>query len=102
LPPGSPWRHDLFKIRLICTAFRAEALRFEPGDHTALPGMRVVIDRVDDRGHPTAATFRFACSLDDARFRWVFWDSAAGRYTTFTPPRLGEERRIPGPFPILR
>jgi hypothetical protein len=102
LPPGSPLRHDLYKVRLICTAFRAEALRFESGDRTALPGMAVAVDRVDDRGHPTEAAFQFEHSLEDARYRWVFWDSAAGRYAPFTPPRLGEERRIPGPLPIVQ
>jgi hypothetical protein len=101
LPPGSPLRHDLYKVRLICTAFRAEALRLESGDRTALPGMTVVVDRVDDRGHPTEATFQFEVSLDDVRHRWVFWDSAAGRYAPFTPPRLGEELRILGPLPIV-
>jgi hypothetical protein len=63
--------------------------------------MTVVVDRVDDRGHPTEATFQFEVSLDDVRHRWVFWDSAAGRYAPFTPPRLGEELRILGPLPIV-
>jgi hypothetical protein len=101
LPLGAPLRHDLYKTRMIGTAFRAEALRFEPGDRTALPGMTVVIDRVDDRGHPTESTFSLEHALDDARYRWVFWDSTQGRYAPFTPLRLGEERRLPGALPIV-
>jgi hypothetical protein len=100
LPRGAPFRHDLYKSRMISMAFRAEALRFESGARTVLPGMAVVVDRVDDRGHPTGATFRFERSLDDARYRWVFWDSTQGRYALFSPPRLGEERRILGPLPL--
>jgi hypothetical protein len=102
LPPGAPLRHELYKGRMIGTAFRAEALRFESGDCTALPGMTVVVDRVDSRGHPTEATFRFECSLDTPRYRWVFWDSVSGRYASFTPPGSGEERRIPGPLSVSR
>jgi hypothetical protein len=101
LPCGAPFRHDLYKGRMIGTAFRAEVLRFEPGRRTALPGMTVVVDRVDDRGRPTEATFTFERSLDAPRYRWVFWDCAQGRYAPFTPPRVGEERRIPGPLPII-
>jgi hypothetical protein len=99
LPRGAPFRHELYKGRMICTAFRVESLRFAPGARTELPGMTVAVDRVDDRGLPTEATLTFAHPLDDGRYRWVFWDSVSGRYAPFPPPRLGEERRIPGPLP---
>ncbi len=64
--------------------------------------MTVDVNRVNARGLPSEATFTFERSLDDARYRWVFWNGAHGRYAPFTPPRLGEERPLPGPFPIVR
>jgi hypothetical protein len=78
--------------------FRAEGLRFALGDGTALTGMTVVVDRVNDRGLPMETTFTFDRSLDDVRYHWVFWDTAHGRYAPFTPPRVGEQTRLPGPL----
>lgn len=102
LPRGAPFRHELYKGRMIGAAFRAESLRFASGARTELPGMTVVVDRVDDRGLPTEATLAFAHPLEDGRYRWVFWDGTQGRYVLFAPPRLGEERLIPGPLPSRR
>jgi len=60
--------------------------------------MTVVVDRVNDLGFPTEATFTFDRSLDDASYHWVVWDTALGAYAPFTPPGVGEQRRLGGPL----
>ena len=96
-PPGFPSSHPLYHGWLIST-FRADGLCFAPGDRTALTGMTVVVDRVNDRGLPMETTFTFDRSLDDVRYHWVFWNTAQDLYAPFTPPRVGEQIRLPGPF----
>jgi len=101
VPRGAPWRHELYKARIISTAFRVESQRFAPDDHTLLPGMTAVVRQINERGHPTEVTFTFERALDDAGYRWVFWDSTRKRYARFPLPPVGGERRISTPLPIL-
>jgi len=98
MPPGTPFYHDLYKESLNSSCFRPEEIGFSPGDNVVVPCMTVVVDRVNSRGFPTQATFTFARSLDDAGYHWVYWDSAQGLYSLFTPPRVGEQIRIAGPL----
>lgn len=99
LPAGAPLRHPLYTGMAVATAFRPDGVPFAPGEPIALPGMSVVVDRLDANGTPAEATFMFEHSLDDARYRWVYWDSAQQRYAPFTPPRIGQSRRLAGPLP---
>lgn len=98
LPSGAPWIHGQYKAVLYGSAFREETAGFRVGDGVALPGMAVRVDRVDDRRLPWKATFSFDRALEDARYRWVFWDAARGRYAVFTVPRVGETLRLAGPL----
>lgn len=99
LPFDAPLRHPLYKSFVISSAFRAEGVGFAPGDRIALPGMTVTVDRLDQHGLPMEVTITFARSLNDARYHWVFWDSAKVHYALFTPPTLGAEMWLPGPLP---
>ncbi len=98
LPAGAPWIHEQYKVALIASAFRMETAGFRAGERVALPGMTAVVNRVDDRGLPREATFAFERGLEDARYRWVFWDAVRGRYAAFTVPRLGWSLRLAGPL----
>ncbi|MEI6167590.1 MAG: hypothetical protein WCS52_10370 [bacterium] len=98
VPPGAPSRHPFYKSCVIGSAFRSAQLRFKPGDRITLPAMTVEVDCVNGRGLPVEATFTFVESLDSARYHWVFWDSLAGHYAPFTPPRVGEQVCLVGPL----
>jgi len=101
LPPGSPAYDGLYKVRAICTAFRAEHLGFSPGETVALPDMTVTVRRVDERDLPVEVVVKFDRALEDARYRWVTWDSRADKFMPFVPPPVGEEVVIPGAFHAL-
>jgi len=98
VPADAPAIHPFYKSCVISSAFRSAELRFKPGDMITFPAMTVEVTRVNGRGLPVEATFTFIESLDSARYHWVFWDSLAGHYAPFTPPRVGEHVRLVGPL----
>ena len=98
VPEGAPSYHPFYKSCVIGSAFRSAELRFKTGDRITFPAMTVEVTRVNGRGLPVEATFTFIESLDSARYHWIFWDSPAGHYAPFTPPRVGEQVRLVGPL----
>jgi hypothetical protein len=96
--PDTALASDLFAVRRISTAFRAESLAFTPGENVILSGLTATIVRVDRHGLPLELRFAFDRSLDDARFRWAVWDSRRNAYRHYSPPPVGGADRIPGLF----
>lgn len=97
-PRGAPLRHPLYHTWLLSTAFRADGLRFKSEEKVMLPGLIAEVIRVNAQGAPLEVTFTFARALEDARYKWIRWDTARAGYVPFTPPGAGEERILQGLF----
>jgi hypothetical protein len=77
--------------------FRAETLRFNPGDEVSLGTSTIRVAAVTD-GHPTAIRMRFARPLEDASLRFMAWQK--GGLRPLRLPEIGESVTLlwePGP-----
>lgn len=96
--PVGVLRHPRYHSWLLSTAFRADALGFSAGEHVAIPGMTVTVQRVNERGLPLAVTFVFEYALEDPRYNWVYWDAVQGEYVPFSLPGIGASCLLAGPL----
>lgn len=62
------------------------------GDAVVLPGTRITVLGVDERGAPLELRCQFDVPLEDPSLRWVSWNGRA--LVPFEPPRLGESVRV--------
>lgn len=61
---------------------------FQKGDRIALPGLNIVIVRVDDKGKALEVDYTFEKSLDDPEYYWI--ETQNLEYRQFKPPAVGE------------
>lgn len=100
--PENVWRHTLYHGRLLSASFRSDDLRMVAGEYVALPGMTVMVERVNERGMPMEVTFSFEFALEDHRYYWVYWDAGQGGYVPFSPPGMGAQCLLGGPLVAVR
>lgn len=90
--------HNAYFLEHFNSLLRGAGYPLRPGDRIDIPRMSVQVTRVDSRGRPTEAIFRFAVSLDDPSLRWLYWDWNKGSFSPFKVPAIGEPSYIAGPF----
>lgn len=62
------------------------------GEAVELPGTRITVLQVDERGAPLELRFQFDVPLEDPSLRWVSWNGRA--LVPFEPPRPGASVRV--------
>ena len=73
--------------------YRARELVMPRGARVELSGMQVEVRALTRDRRVAAARFRFAASLDDPRYAFLYWDGE--RYRPFEIPLLGQRGRVP-------
>lgn len=71
---------------------RVTAEAWRVGEAVELPGTRITVLQVDERGAPLELRFQFDVPLEDPSLRWVSWNGRA--LVPFEPPRPGESVRV--------
>jgi hypothetical protein len=109
-PKDLPAAHFGHVMHKLSQGYRDERNPMRVGERVALSNMTVEITEVSASGLPVEAKFVFDTPLEDASFKWLYWnwDNDTGephaqvfeylRYKAFTPPAIGESVRLRGPF----
>jgi hypothetical protein len=72
--------------------YRARDLVMPVGSSVQLQGLEIEVERLTTDGRIAAARFRFEAPLEDARFRFLYWNGEG--YGRFVPPALGQHVEV--------
>lgn len=93
-----PLLHSAHSINAINGHFRGSDMEFEAGEKISLPEVEIEILEVTDNGQPKTVKFEFIESLENNRFKWLFWNWESMAYEEFTLPGIGKKVTVNGPF----